>query len=97
MKRAWDVPGDVRTVHLGGFTPDHGVEIAHRLEEADIAYWAKVPSVFFTRIWERDVHVFVDREKLDEARAIAAEVIEPVPSSEPTMGAPDPEGDDPAR
>jgi hypothetical protein len=97
MKRAWDVPGDVRTVHLGGFTPGHGAEIAHRLEQAGIAYWAKVPSGFFTRIWERDVHVFVDREKLDEARAIAVDVIGLVATSEPTMEVPDPDGDDPAR
>lgn len=97
MRRAWDVPGDVRTVHLGGFTPGHGVEIAHRLEDAGIAYWAKVPSGFFTRIWERDVHVFVDRRKLDEAQAIAEAVIEPVATSEPTMEVPDPDGDEPDR
>jgi hypothetical protein len=96
VKRSWEIPEDVRTVHLGGFTPEHGVEIAHRLEEAGIAYWAKVPSGFFTRIWEHDVHVFVDRAKLDRARAIAVSVIEPVPTSEPTMEAPDPDGGDPA-
>jgi len=97
VKRAWQVPEDVRTVHLGGFTPGHGFEIAHRLEEAGIAYWAKVPSGFFTRIWERDVHVFVDRTKLGEAQAVAAAVVEPDPPSGPTMDAPDPDGDDPAR
>jgi hypothetical protein len=37
MKRAWQIPDDVRTVHLGGFTPDHGVEIASRLDEAGVA------------------------------------------------------------
>lgn len=84
-------------MHLGGFTPGHGVEIAHRLEDAGIAYWAKVPSGFFTRIWERDVHVFVDRRKLDEAQAIAEAVIEPVATSEPTMEVPDPDGDEPDR
>lgn len=76
MRRAWDIPDDVRTVHLGGFIPDHGIEIARRLEEAQIAYWGKSPSGFFTRLWERDVHLFVDRTKLDEARSIARAVID---------------------
>ena len=77
MKRAWQVPDDVRTTHLGGFTPAHGVEIAERLEQAGIAYWAKTPSGFFTRFWERDVHLFVDRTKLVESRTIARRVIDP--------------------
>ncbi len=77
MKRAWEIPDDVRTVHLGAFTPDHGVEIARRLEEAGIAYWGKVPSGYFTRIWERDVHLFVDRSKLDDSRTIVRRVLDP--------------------
>ncbi len=77
MKRAWQIPDDVRTVHLGGFTPDHGHEIAARLDEAGVAYWAKAPTGFFTRLWERDVHLFVDRTKLVQAREIARQVIDP--------------------
>ena len=77
MKRAWQIPDDVRTVHLGGFTPAHGVEIAGRLDDAEIAYWAKAPTGFFTRLWERDVHLFVDRTKLDESREVARRVIDP--------------------
>lgn len=77
MKRAWQIPDDVRTVHLGGFTPAHGAEIAGRLEGAAIAYWAKAPTGFFTKLWERDVHLFVDRTKLDEAREVARRVIDP--------------------
>jgi hypothetical protein len=77
VKRAWQIPDDVRTTHLGGFTPTHGGAIAERLDEAGIAYWAKAPAGFFTRLWERDVHLFVDRTKLDEARAIARRVIDP--------------------
>ena len=77
MKRAWQIPDDVRTVHLGGFTPPHGVEIAGRLEDAEIAYWAKAPTGFFTKLWERDVHLFVDRTKLDESREVARRVIDP--------------------
>jgi hypothetical protein len=67
-------PTDVRTVHLGGFTHEHAEAIAARLEEAEIAWWAKNPG-FFTQIWEREVRIFVDRERLDEARAIAADVL----------------------
>lgn len=77
MKRSWQIPDDVRTVHLGGFTPDHGHEIASRLDEAGVAYWAKAPTGFFTRLWERDVHLFVDRTKLGQAREIARRVIDP--------------------
>ncbi|MDH4113643.1 MAG: hypothetical protein OEV60_13345, partial [Actinomycetota bacterium] len=86
MKRAWEVPEDVRTVHLGAFTPDHGAEIAQQLDDAGIAYWGKTPSGFFTRLWERDVHLFVDRAKLDEARELARRVIDP----EGTLGPAEP-------
>jgi hypothetical protein len=65
------VPPDVRTVHLGQFTPEHADAIAEALEKEGIVWWAKIPG-FFSRIWEfGGVHVFVDRAKLDEARAIA--------------------------
>jgi hypothetical protein len=65
---------DVRTVYLGEFTHEHADEIARRLEAAGILWWAKVPGVF-TQIWERSVRVFVDRERLVEAEAIAAQVL----------------------
>ena len=74
MKRVWQIPGDVRTVHLGAFTPEHGAEICRLLEESGIACWAKTPSGF-TRLWEREVHVFVDRVKLTAAQAIAEGVL----------------------
>ena len=65
---------NVRTVHLGEFTHEHADEIAGRLEAAGIVWWVKVPG-FFSSIWERSVRVFVDRERLAEAEAIAAEVL----------------------
>ena len=65
---------NVRTVHLGEFTHEHADEIAGRLEAAGVVWWAKVPG-FFSQIWERSVRVFVDRERLAEAEAIAAEVL----------------------
>ena len=65
---------NVRTVHLGEFTHEHADEIAGRLEAAGIVWWAKVPG-FFSQIWERSVRMFVDRERLAEAEAIAADVL----------------------
>ena len=65
---------DVHTVHLGEFTHEHAEKIAGRLEAAGIVCWAKVPG-FFSQIWERSVRVFVDRDRLAEAQAIAAEAL----------------------
>jgi len=67
---------DVRTVHLGQYTHEHADAIAGELEAAGIAWWAKVPGIF-TQIWEHGVRLFVDRDRLEEARAIAARVLEP--------------------
>jgi hypothetical protein len=68
------VPPDVRTVHLGAFTPDHAQEITRRLEERHIVWWTKEPG-FLSRIWEQSVHVFVDREQRATADRIAKEVL----------------------
>jgi hypothetical protein len=66
-----DVPPDVRTVHLGAFTPEHAAAIARALDEESIVWWAK-QSGFLSRIWEfGEVQLFVDRGKLDRASAIA--------------------------
>jgi hypothetical protein len=74
---------DVRTVHLGQFTPEHAEEIAAELASAGIVWWAKVPGVF-TRIWERGVRIFVDRERLGDARAIASRVLAEDQPGEPS-------------
>jgi hypothetical protein len=66
-------PG-VITVHLGQFTRDHANAIAVRLEEAGIVWWYKEPGSI-SRIWEYGVRLFVDRDRLDEARAIVATVL----------------------
>ncbi|HTG48519.1 MAG TPA: hypothetical protein VK646_12780 [Actinomycetota bacterium] len=69
-----DVPKDVRTVYLGEFLPDHARAIAVELDQQEIVWWSKEPSVF-SKIWDRGgIHLFVDRTKLDLARAIAAGV-----------------------
>lgn len=66
---------DVRTVHLGQYTHEHAEAIAAELEKAGIAWWYKAPG-FLSQIWEHGVRLFVDRERQDEARAIAGRVLE---------------------
>ncbi|MPZ69738.1 MAG: hypothetical protein GEU71_09435 [Actinobacteria bacterium] len=66
---------DLMTVHLGQFTRESASEIAGKLEEAEIAWWYKEPG-FFSRIWEYGVRMFVDESRLEEAKGIAAEVVQ---------------------
>jgi hypothetical protein len=65
---------DVRTVYLGQYTHEHAEEIAARFETAGIVWWYKAPG-FFSQIWEHGVRLFVDRERLEEARSIAEGVL----------------------
>lgn len=67
--------GRLTTVHLGQFTREHANEIAGQLEEAGIDWWYKEPG-YFSQIWEWGVRLFVDRERLDEAKAIADRVMD---------------------
>jgi hypothetical protein len=70
-----DRPRPVSTVHLGQFTWEHANDIAADLEDAGIAWWYKSPG-FFSQIWEfGGVRLFVDRTRLDEAKAIAERVV----------------------
>lgn len=70
-----DRPKPVSTVHLGQFTWEHANDIAAELEDAGIAWWYKAPG-FFSQIWEfGGVRLFVDRTRLDEAKAIADRVV----------------------
>ncbi len=64
----------VRTVHLGGYTHEHAEAIAAKLEEAGIFWWYKAPG-FLSQIWESSVRLFVDKSRLDEAKAIAERVL----------------------
>ena len=75
MRRASEVPPDVRTVHLGAYVPAHAPLVCDALEQAQIVWWAKVPGGFITRLWDRDVHIFVDRTRLDEARELATRAL----------------------
>ena len=65
---------DVRTVHLGGYTHEHAEAIAAQLEEAGIVWWYKAPG-YLSQIWESSVRLFVDRDRLEEAKAIAHRVL----------------------
>jgi hypothetical protein len=65
---------DVRTVHLGQYTHEHAEAIAARLEDAGIVWWYKAPG-YLSQIWEHGVRLFVDRERLEDARAIAREIL----------------------
>jgi hypothetical protein len=68
------VSGDVRTVYLGQYTHEHAETIAGELERAGIVWWYKAPG-FLSQIWEHGVRLFVDRTRLEEARAIADRVL----------------------
>jgi hypothetical protein len=68
------IPPDVRTAYLGQFTTEHAHEISRRLEDRHIVWWTKEPG-FLSRIWERGVHVFVDKEQLEAADRIVADVL----------------------
>jgi hypothetical protein len=68
------VSDDVHTVHLGAYTHEHAEAIAAELENAGIVWWYKAPG-FFSQIWERSVRLFVDRDRLEESRAIADRVL----------------------
>lgn len=65
---------NVSTVHLGQFTRETANEIAGALESAGIVWWYKEPG-FFGQIWEFGVRLFVDRERLGEAKVIAARIV----------------------
>lgn len=65
---------DVSTVHLGQFSWEAANDIAGALEDAGIVWWYKQPG-FLSQIWERGIRLFVDRERLDEAKEIARHVL----------------------
>jgi hypothetical protein len=65
---------NVTTVHLGRYTRVHANQIAEQLEERDIVWWYKDPG-YLSGLWEKGVRLFVDRNHLEEARQIAAEIL----------------------
>ncbi len=68
--------GDVSTVYLGRYTWEHANDIAGELEDAGIFWWYKQPG-FLSQVWEFGaVRLFVDRSRLDDAKSIAARILE---------------------
>jgi len=65
---------NVTTVHLGQFSRETANEIAGELEAAGIVWWYKQPG-WLSSLWEFGVRLFVDRDRLDDAREIARRVI----------------------
>lgn len=67
----------MRTVHLGQFTDDHAEAIAARLEAAGITWWAKQHSSLVGWLSASDwgTRLFVDADRLDQARELAREVL----------------------
>jgi hypothetical protein len=64
---------NVITVHLGQFTRETANAIAGELEDAGITWWYKEPG-WLSAVWEQGVRLFVDRERLTEAKAIVERV-----------------------
>lgn len=63
----------VSTVYLGRYAHTTANDIAGHLEQAGIVWWYKQPG-FFSQVWEFGTRLFVDRERLEEAREIVRRV-----------------------
>jgi hypothetical protein len=63
------------TVYLGQFTWEHANRIAEQLEDAGIIWWVKNPGTWsFVLFREWGPRLFVDRDRLEEARTIADQI-----------------------
>lgn len=67
----------MRTVYLGQYTDEHANEIAGALEQAGIAWTYKQASAITRALFigEWGTRLFVDETRLEEARALAAEIV----------------------
>ena len=63
----------ISTVHLGQFTRETANVIAGELEDAGIVWWYKEPG-YISQVWEFGVRLFVDKDRLAEANAIAERI-----------------------
>jgi hypothetical protein len=63
----------ISTVHLGQYTRETANAIAGELEEAGIVWWYKEPG-YISQVWEYGVRLFVDKQRLPEAKAIAERI-----------------------
>ncbi|MGH2710521.1 MAG: hypothetical protein ACRDH9_04875 [Actinomycetota bacterium] len=63
------------TVYLGQFTHEHANAIAEKLEESGIGWWSKNPGTLsYIFLMEWGARLFVDQERLEEAREIARQI-----------------------
>lgn len=62
----------MRTVQLGQFTDENAERVAEALESAGIVWWHKSSGPFVRILSAADwgVRVFVEANRLDEARAV---------------------------
>lgn len=74
MSRRRPTDPNVSTVHLGQYTREHANAIAGELEAAGIVWWYKEPG-WMSTLWEQGVRLFVDKDRLPEARQIAERVL----------------------
>jgi hypothetical protein len=65
--------GRISTVHLGQYTRETANAIAGELEAAGIVWWYKEPG-YISQVWEYGVRLFVDKQRLSEAKAIAERI-----------------------
>ena len=66
-----------RTVQLGQFTEENAERIVAALEAAGIVWWHKQHGRFVQLLSAADwgVRVFVEVDRLDEAKALAREIV----------------------
>jgi hypothetical protein len=69
----------VRTVMLGQFEDDNAHAVAQRLEDAGIVWWSKSTGRLARTLFAGDwgTRLFVDEQRLEQAQAIARDVLEP--------------------
>jgi hypothetical protein len=69
--------GQVRTVQLGQFTDENADQVAEALEAAGIVWWFKQSGRWGRTLFlgEWGTRLFVDADRVEEARAVAREVL----------------------
>lgn len=69
--------GQVRTVQLGQFTDENADKVAEALEGAGIEWWFKQSGRWGRTLFlgEWGTRLFVDAERLDDARELARTVL----------------------
>jgi hypothetical protein len=74
-----DVTDRVRTVELGQFEDGNAHLIAQRLEDVGIVWWSKTSGRLARTLFAGDwgIRLFVDESRLEEATALAREVLDP--------------------